>query len=606
MKCCPHTHRHFSWSKPLSALLAALCLLSLPNTTAAATYKSPAVQDSGIAASRLTWPKEKRAEVAEKIASWLRGKAPATQEAMDSCTKAVALALILNSTDRTAVIANARLKSGKPVPSSPGMTNEGLAKYLLKEAEDLLKPIAQENPRLAGLFLLFAADLAPDDDDVIYQNAVHAEKYNKVSWDAIMGKKPATASTATATGQPGKGVLGASASVNPAYANTTKPYELKQASIKGLFVMQTAGQTVGEALDIIGTVGGHHQRDIVKTRFARPVGKEMLTSYREALRAIAIRYPHRQGGSELTFSFGDKYTKKDGGSAGLAFFALCWSLLEGVAIDQSVAVTGDLTVDWKVRPIGGVPEKIQGAMRDKCSYVVLPEANRMQVVDGVLLNSAQMLWKIQIVSAGNLAEAVAMIRTDRSPEHSAAIAKFAEVQGILNAKGMAGLRDPAIKPALEQVVTKMPNHLSAQLLMDGIGGKFPRKLTLEGSLDEILMSVAPAIPLFGINERNHVQYALETSGNALAINKQRLQKLRPIAHPESAPFYRASTTLLAAFEDFRSASEAVAKAKGGSASLFIRKQAQAIAKKKEAMDGWDGVVQRMQVDKGFMEALMRK
>ena len=65
----------------------------------------------------------------------------------------------------------------------------------------------------------------------------------------------------------------------------------------------------------------------------------------------------------------------DGPSAGAAMAAVAVSALSGQAIDGSAAVTGEISVQGKIKPVGGVAEKIEAARQAGLSRVYIPAEN---------------------------------------------------------------------------------------------------------------------------------------------------------------------------------------------------------------------------------------
>ena len=90
---------------------------------------------------------------------------------------------------------------------------------------------------------------------------------------------------------------------------------------------------------------------------------------------------------------------------------LLLSLLDGMQIDPGFAMTGDVTVDGKIREVGAVAEKLRGALLDKCRIVAIPEANEENLNDLAVLYSPAMLWSMQILSIATLDDAAAVART---------------------------------------------------------------------------------------------------------------------------------------------------------------------------------------------------
>ncbi|HHW13843.1 MAG TPA: ATP-dependent protease, Lon family, partial [Firmicutes bacterium] len=69
----------------------------------------------------------------------------------------------------------------------------------------------------------------------------------------------------------------------------------------------------------------------------------------------------------------------DGPSAGTAVLLAVYSAVEGRPLRQDVAVTGELSIQGRVRAVGGVYEKIYGAKQAGVRKVLIPEENRQEV-----------------------------------------------------------------------------------------------------------------------------------------------------------------------------------------------------------------------------------
>ena len=68
----------------------------------------------------------------------------------------------------------------------------------------------------------------------------------------------------------------------------------------------------------------------------------------------------------------------DGPSAGAAMALAAFSALTGQAVDGATAVTGEIGVAGEIRPVGGVPVKIDAARRAGLSRVLIPKENWME------------------------------------------------------------------------------------------------------------------------------------------------------------------------------------------------------------------------------------
>ena len=72
---------------------------------------------------------------------------------------------------------------------------------------------------------------------------------------------------------------------------------------------------------------------------------------------------------------------KDGPSAGVALVTVLTSLLSGRAVRNDLAMTGEVTLRGKVMPVGGVKEKVLGAMRAGITTIILPRRNEKDLDD---------------------------------------------------------------------------------------------------------------------------------------------------------------------------------------------------------------------------------
>ncbi|SEW03759.1 ATP-dependent protease LonB [Natrinema salifodinae] len=70
----------------------------------------------------------------------------------------------------------------------------------------------------------------------------------------------------------------------------------------------------------------------------------------------------------------------DGDSASITVATAVISALEDIPVDQSVAMTGSLSVRGDVLPVGGVTHKIEAAAKAGCSKVIIPAANEQDVM----------------------------------------------------------------------------------------------------------------------------------------------------------------------------------------------------------------------------------
>ena len=77
----------------------------------------------------------------------------------------------------------------------------------------------------------------------------------------------------------------------------------------------------------------------------------------------------------------DGATPKDGPSAGVTLATALLSHLTGRAVKPRLAMTGEINLRGRITAVGGIREKVIGALRAGINTVLLPEANRKDTED---------------------------------------------------------------------------------------------------------------------------------------------------------------------------------------------------------------------------------
>lgn len=76
-------------------------------------------------------------------------------------------------------------------------------------------------------------------------------------------------------------------------------------------------------------------------------------------------------------------TPIDGPSAGIAIAAAVYSSLTNTPVDSSIAMTGEISIRGKVKPVGGVPAKIEAARLAGVKRIIIPKENWQENFSGL-------------------------------------------------------------------------------------------------------------------------------------------------------------------------------------------------------------------------------
>jgi ATP-dependent Lon protease len=101
---------------------------------------------------------------------------------------------------------------------------------------------------------------------------------------------------------------------------------------------------------------------------------------------------------------------KDGPSAGIAMATALVSALSGRPARHDVAMTGEITLSGRVLPIGGLKEKVLGAVRSGITHIVIPKDNELDLED----LPAEVRDLLTVSAVTTLAEALSITLRDTS------------------------------------------------------------------------------------------------------------------------------------------------------------------------------------------------
>jgi hypothetical protein len=251
-------------------------------------------------------------------------------------------------------------------------------------------------------------------------------------------------------------------------------------------------------------------------------------------------------------------------SADLAINLALDALANGVECDPGVAVAGvlpDAPDDSRVLAVNSLARKIRESVGGGASLLVVPDANREDLVD-LLVTDGISPWLAQhIFTVSNLEEAKRLVPAPESRDGllNEALRLFGEVRTALGARPrLDGLRHQSVLLRLHKVLELEPGHASARMLLAIAEKRTPARLSLLGSLR--LLDSAQAV--MKLTDSNGMFQA------ASALNRQ-----RAILSPEVHPVWDALEARLDAKRRLLAGStmELLTKARQADASFTMRK-----------------------------------
>lgn len=186
------------------------------------------------------------------------------------------------------------------------------------------------------------------------------------------------------------------------YLEQRKDYEsfLRKGSavgrVNGLAVM---GGDSGIVLPIVSEVtpaiSGAEGR-IIATGKLKTIAKEAVQNVSAVIKNMTGTDISRH---DVHIQFVGTYEGVEGDSASVSIATAVISAIEKIPVDQTVAMTGSLSVRGDVLPVGGVTYKIEAAAQAGLKKVIIPKANEADV-----LIEKSYREKIQIIPVSSIAE----------------------------------------------------------------------------------------------------------------------------------------------------------------------------------------------------------
>ncbi|WP_336021976.1 ATP-dependent protease LonB [Halobellus salinisoli] len=119
----------------------------------------------------------------------------------------------------------------------------------------------------------------------------------------------------------------------------------------------------------------------------------------------------------------------DGDSASITVATAVISALEDVGVDQSLAMTGSLSVRGDVLPVGGVTHKIEAAAKSGCTRVIIPAANMQDV-----MIEEEYEEMVEIIPVSHISE-VLDIALEGEPEKDSLVDRLKSITGSALSQG---------------------------------------------------------------------------------------------------------------------------------------------------------------------------
>jgi len=135
---------------------------------------------------------------------------------------------------------------------------------------------------------------------------------------------------------------------------------------------------------------------VIATGMLQDIAKEAVQNVSAIIKNLTGQEPSSM---DVHIQFIGTYEGVEGDSASVSIATAVMSAVNQVPVDQSVAMTGSLSVRGDVLPVGGVTYKIEAAAKAGLKKVLIPKSNM-----GDVLIEDTYKDKISIVPVSNIVE----------------------------------------------------------------------------------------------------------------------------------------------------------------------------------------------------------
>jgi Lon-like ATP-dependent protease len=183
--------------------------------------------------------------------------------------------------------------------------------------------------------------------------------------------------------------------------------------VNGLAVMGSSYLSSGIVMPIVAEVTPASSRAEGKFIPTGKLGKIATEAVKNVSAIIKKHLGKDTVGYDMHVQFLQTYEGVEGDSASIAVAISIISAMENIPVDQSVAMTGSLSVRGEVLPVGGVTQKVEAAIVDGIKTIIIPASN----MNDVFMTDKEKK-SVKIVPVKNLAEVMtyALKKTKRRDE----------------------------------------------------------------------------------------------------------------------------------------------------------------------------------------------
>ncbi|HKR55040.1 MAG TPA: S16 family serine protease [Gemmatimonadales bacterium] len=266
-------------------------------------------------------------------------------------------------------------------------------------------------------------------------------------------------------------------------------------TINGVMTTSSGTAEIGEVARLVLTYKATARNHFGLTGVSAQVLRETNSSDNMSRLAAeeAIRYWERfrrqlpLPAGQVEISFEDKFSRKQGPSAGAAYAVVLRSFSDGFPLDSSSALTGDVSVEGRVLTVGGLYAKIRGCVQGGIKRFGFPSVNEGDLVDEIILNGPGFLSELEILGMDTIDDAMAFMRADREEKYKKVSSDFEKLKELVQQGAKAGA-DPNLPAAIQKLAAGIlavnPKHMSAKYIDLMSKVKLPNRLTLGRSIDE--------------------------------------------------------------------------------------------------------------------------